>query len=293
MMKKVLLLAALVGALVVAANAISATTTTVSITKAGFVPTNVSITVGDTVKWVNGDTKNQQVACKTCSFTSPVLAPADSYSFTFNTVGKFAITDPVNKAFKGTVTVKAAAAAVSLAAKPPSVKYLAATTLSGADSAKRANQNVILLGKECGATTFKKVTTAKTGTGGTFSVTDKPTMNTAYEAKIGTATSKQVTVKVQPTIQLTKVGRHKFSVAVSSAHSFAGKLVLFQKRKSDGKWVTIKKVTLAAAATSGPTTTTSATFKSKIRRGRRVRISMALSQTSPCYAATHSAVIRS
>src|ERR1700757_5409455 len=105
MMRKVLLLAVLVGALVVAASASSATTTTVSITRAGFVPKNVSVTVGDTVKWLNGDTKSQQVACKTCTFTSPVLAPTDSYSFTFNTVGKFAITDPVNNKAKGTVTV--------------------------------------------------------------------------------------------------------------------------------------------------------------------------------------------
>jgi plastocyanin len=293
MMKKVLMLAAVVGALVVAANAISATTTTVTITKAGFVPKNVSVTVGDTVKWLNSDTKNQQVACKTCSFTSPVLATTGSYSFTFTKVGKFAITDPLNNHAKGTVTVKAAAATVSLAAKPPSIKYLAATALSGADSAKRTNQNVTLLGKECGAATFTKVTTTKTGTGGTFSVTEKPTMNTAYEAKIGTVTSKEITVKVQPTIQLTRLGRHKFSVAVSGVHSLAGKVVLFQKRKAGGKWVTIKKVTLVAAATSGPTTTTSANFKSKIRRGRRVRISMALSQTSPCYAASRSAVIRS
>ncbi len=291
-MKKVLLLAAVVGALVTAANATSATTTTVSITKAGFVPKNVTVTVGDTVKWVNNDTKNQQVACTTCTFTSPVLTPTNSYSYTFTKVGKFAITDPLNSHAKGTVTVKAAGATVSLAAKPLSVKYLAATTLSGADSAKRANQNVTLLGKDCGTANFKKVTTTKTVTGGTFSVTDKPTMNKAYEAKIGTVTSKEVKVKVQPTIQLSKVGRHKFSVAVSAASSFSGKQVLFQKRRASGKWVTVKKVTLTAAAISGGTTTTSANFKSRVRH-RRVRISMVLSQTTPCYAASRSKVIRS
>ena len=133
-MKKALLLAAVVCALVGAANAISATTTTVSITKAGFAPKAVTVAAGDTVKWVNNDTKNQQVVCTTCTFTSPVLKPTESYSFTFNTVGKFAITDPLNNKAKGTVTVKAAGPTVSLAAKPPTVKYLAATTLSGADS---------------------------------------------------------------------------------------------------------------------------------------------------------------
>jgi plastocyanin len=290
-MKRVLMLAAVVGALIAAATAFSATTTTVSITAAGFAPKNITVTAGDTVKWVNNDTKNQQVACAKCSFTSPSLAPTASYSYVFNTVGKFTITDPVNGR-KGTVTVKAATATVSLAAKPPTVKYLAATTLSGTYSTQ-ANQSVTLLGKACGAKAFTKITTVKTGTSGTFSTTDKPTMNTAYQAKAGTLTSKQVAVKVQPTIQLAKLGHHKFSVAVSAATGFAGKQVLFQKRRADGHWVTIKKVTLSAIAKSGGTTVTSKNFKSRIRHRRRVRISMTLSQTSPCYAASRSNVIRS
>lgn len=292
-MKRAILLLALVGALVGASSAISATTTTVSITAAGFVPKSITVTAGDTVKWVNNDTKTQQVACATCSFTSPVLAPAASYSYTFNTAGKFTITDPLHNKIKGTVTVTAGSSALSLAAKPGTVKYLAATTLSGTDATAGANQNVTLLGKACGAANFKNVATTKTGTGGTFTFTDKPTMNTTYQAKIGAATSKDVTVNVKPAILLTKLGHHKFSVAVSAASSFAGKQVLFQKRRSDGHFVTVKKVTLKTATTSGKTTTTSATFKSRIRHGRRVRISMPLSQTAPCYAASNSAVIRS
>jgi plastocyanin len=292
-MRRVLLLAALVGALAGAATATSATTTAVSITAKAFVPKNVSIITGDTVKWINNDTKNEQVKCKTCSFTSPVLAPAGTYSYTFTKVGKFAITDPLNNKLKGTVTVKAPGPSVTLTAKPRTVKYLAATTLAGVYSTKQANQNVIVLGKDCGAKTFTKITTAKTGTGGTFSVTQKPTMNTAYQAKIATSTSPPVTVKVQPTIQLAKVGRHKFRVLVNAARSFVGKTVLFQRRKAGGQWVTVKKVTLKTATTSTTTTISKRTFKSGIHRGRRVRITMTLRQTAPCYAASRSNVIRS
>lgn len=292
-MKRVLLLAALLGALVAAATAASATTTAVSITANAFVPKNVSITTGDTVKWTNNDTKNEQVKCKTCSFTSPVLAPAGTYSYQFKTVGKFAITDPLNNKLKGMVTVKAPGASVTLTAKPRTVKYLTATTLAGAYSTKQANQNVIVLGRACGAKNFTKLTTAKTGTGGTFSVTQTPTMNTAYQAKIATATSPPVAVKVQPTIQLRKVGRHRFRVLVSAARSFVGKTVLFQRRKASGRWVTVKKVTLKTAATSGATTISKRNFKSGIHRGRRVRITMTLRQTAPCYAASRSNVIRS
>jgi len=292
-MRRVLLLAALTVALVAAATAASATTTVVSITAKGFIPKNVSITAGDTVKWINNDTKSEQVKCKKCSFTSPVLAPAGTHSYTFKTVGKFAITDPLNNKFKGTVTVKAPSPSVTLTAKPRTVKYLAATTLSGAYSSKQANQNVVVVGKACGAKTFTKITTTKTGTGGTFSVKQAPTMNTAYQAKIVTATSLPVTVKVQPTIQLTKIGRHKFRVLVNAAQSFVGKTVLFQRRKATGRWVTVKKVTLKTAATSGATTISKKSFKSGIHRGRRVRITMTLRQTAPCYAPSRSNVIRS
>ena len=107
MMKRILLLAALLGAaLIPAAAAKTAATTNVSITAAGFVSKNISVAAGDTVKWTNGDTKNHQVACAKCKFTSPVLTPTQTYSYTFTTAGKFAITDVLSN-IKGTVTVTA------------------------------------------------------------------------------------------------------------------------------------------------------------------------------------------
>src|ERR1700741_5480825 len=90
LMKKVLLLAAVVCALIGAANAISATTTTVSITKAGCAPKNVTVTAGYTVKVVNNGPKYQHVECKTCTFPSPVLKPTESDVGTCNSTGKFA-----------------------------------------------------------------------------------------------------------------------------------------------------------------------------------------------------------
>ena len=291
-MRRVLLLAVLAAALAAVAPATSATTTVVSITGAGFVPKNLSVTAGDTVKWVNNNTKNEQVACAKCVFTSPVLTPTSSYSFTFKTAGKFTITDPLHNKTKGTVTVNAPAPGFSLKASPRTLKYLANTTLSGTIPSKQSNQHVVLLGKACGAAVFTNVTTAKTGTGGTFSVTRAPTMNTAYEAKAGTATSPPLQVNVQPGIQLAKAGKHKFRVLVNAASSFVGKSVLFQ-RKAGGRWASVKKVTLKTATTSGPTTISKKTFTSTIRHGHRVRITMTLHQTAPCYAGSSSNAIRS
>jgi hypothetical protein len=50
-------------ALIPAAAAKTAATTSVSITAAGFMPKNISVNDGDTVKWTNADTKNHQVVC--------------------------------------------------------------------------------------------------------------------------------------------------------------------------------------------------------------------------------------
>src|SRR5437763_2737717 len=109
-MRKILypvLFAACAVALVPAATAKTAKTVSVSITRAGLVPKSVTVNTGDTVKWTNSDTRNQQVSCSKCPFTSPVLKPTESYSYTFGTAGKFPIRDPLHGKIKGTVTVKA------------------------------------------------------------------------------------------------------------------------------------------------------------------------------------------
>jgi len=84
-------------------------------------------------------------------------------------------------------------------------------------------------------------------------------MNTTYEAKWGTATSKAVKVKVRPRIRLAKIGSHKYSVRVKAAKPFAGKYVLFQKRTATGTWVKVKMVTLKSVSTIGTTTDSAVT----------------------------------
>lgn len=275
--------------------AATATTTSqtvpVSITNAGFVPKTVSIHVGDSVKWTNNSTTTQQVACSSCAFTSPVLQAGQSYTYTFKTAGKFAITDPLHTKIKGSVTVTTSPT-VTLAAAPAAVVYGSSTVLSGKVSSGNAGQSVSILGQACGQTVFTHVTTVTTGPAGKYSATQAPTMNTMYEAKWSTETSAPVTVHVAPVIRLAKIARHKFRVRVQAAESFAGKTVVFQKLTALG-WVRVKRVTLKSASTAGTTTTTGATFRSKIRPGKKVRIVMSTSQAAPCYVGWHSNTILS
>jgi plastocyanin len=296
MMKRILLLAALLGAaLIPAAAAKTAATTNVSITAAGFVSKNISVAAGDTVKWTNGDTKNHQVACAKCKFTSPVLTPTQTYSYTFTTAGKFAITDVLSN-IKGTVTVTAPKVSLTIAATPHTIKYLATTAVSGTVSSTNANQKVTLLEQTCGTGKFTNAANTQTATGGTYSMTRTPTMDTAYQAQVGNSTSAHAAVNVVPSLHLAKTGRHKFRVSVkaaTSANSFVGKSVLFQRHKSSGRWVTVKTVTLTRAQALGTTTMTTGTFKAKVRRHARVRAKLTLTQASPCYISARSNNVKS
>src|SRR5215210_2093398 len=102
-MKKIMLCFAALTALVVAIPA-TAATVNVAITRAGFVP----IKQGDGVTWTNAYTTSHQVASQNAPFASPVLAPTQTFSYTFAKAGKFNVTDPQNKNRKMTVNVEEA-----------------------------------------------------------------------------------------------------------------------------------------------------------------------------------------
>jgi plastocyanin len=300
-MKKVLLLALAIG-LLVAAPA-PAKTVTVDISKLGFVPASVTVQVGDSVTWTNKDTVNHQVVCPTCPFTSLVLAPGQSHTYVFTKVGKFTTIDPLNRNKKGTVTVTAAPAGVSLAAAPRALTYGHTTAVSGTVSTGQANQKVDILAQPCGENAAKVVATATTTTGGAYTYSTQPTLQTAYQARYKPATGPTVTtspvsVQVRPTVTLTRLARNKFSAQVGAVQSFVGKAVAFQRYVSaKRRWTTVKTVFLGArAAAATPlagTTVSSVTFRAKLRSGLRVRAVLPPGQTAPCYAAAKSATIRS
>ena len=112
-------------------------------------------------------------------------------------------------------------------------------------------------------------------------------MNTAYTTKSKAVTSNAVTVRVRPKLRLTKVAAHRYSVRVSSATSFAGKYASFQRYNSTlGHWVALKSVLLKASSTGiTPTVATAASFRSSVRAGLRVRMTLPQAQVGSCYAA--------
>jgi plastocyanin len=286
------LLAALAVGLVPAATATTATTVAVSITRNAFVPKAVTINVGDSVKWTNKDTRRHQVSCSKCPFTSGVLNPGGSFTHTFKTAGKFAIVDPLHAKIKGSVTVKATNE-VSLVAKPRVIKYLQSTILSGTVGTGKSGEHVSILSKKCGETAYSRLTTLTTGTDGIYTLKQTPGMNTAYEAKWKTSTSKTRAVGVRPRIKFAKIGSHKYRVRVKAAQSFVGKRVVFQKLTAAMTWTRVKRVTLTKLAVFGSTDVSSKSFKVRIRHGKTVRMLLKPSQAAPCYLGNHSRSLKS
>src|SRR3954463_6245971 len=203
-MRRLILLAAIALVAISAGTAV-AKTVTVTITKNGPVPGSTSIAQGDTVQFTNSDTVAHPVAFKstagvTCTANPLVLQPGASGSCTFATAGSYTYDDPNAKGntFRGTVTVTAAAATLSLTAKPVALVYGGSSLLSGVLSTQKTGESIDVLAQQCGASAATKLTTVTTTTGGAFTTTVKPLMNTAYTAKDKSLSSAGVTVKVRP-----------------------------------------------------------------------------------------------
>ena len=196
----------------------------------------------------------------------------------------------------GAAPVAAAPPTLTLKAAPTVVTYGGSTTLSGTLSTARAGQSVDIQAQECGQNAFKKVTTVTTTTGGAFSASVKPTINTNYQAKQKGATSPAVAVKVSPLLSLKKTGgvaTRRFVVTLTSAQSFVGKYVVFQRRTTT-RWRTVKRVTLTSVKTTvAPTQVTSQNFAVRIKRHPRVRVVLPVTQAGTCYLPAKSAAIRS
>jgi plastocyanin len=299
-MRTTLSLLALAAALALTTGA-AAATATVTITKAGYVPSATTIAVGDSVQFTNTDTVAHQVVFKTttgvaCSPNPFVLQPGQSGTCTFQTAGSYTYSDPNGKGntYRGTVTVNAAAGgAITLSAAPRRIVYGNQTTLAGVLATHRAGETLDVLAQACGTSTAQKVTTVQTTTNGAYSVAVRPLQNTTYTVRLRNSTSNPAAVTVRPRVHLTRVAPHRYSARISAAQSFAGKYGTFQ-RYNGTRWIAVKSVLLRAnSAGIAPTVTTTASFRSSIRTGLRVRLFVSQAQVGGCYLPGISNTVRS
>jgi len=288
-MRKLLLLLAAT-AMLALTGAAAAMTATVTITKAGYVPSSTTIARGDSVQFVNSDTVVHQIVFKsttgvTCSPNPLVLQVGQNGTCTFQTAGSFTYSDPNAKGntFRGSVTVTGVADSISLAAAPHLIAFGGKVTLSGILSTHKAGENVDVLALPCGSPAASKVLTVQTTANGAFSALVQPLMNTAYTVKVRNTTSSAAGVSVRPKLRIGKVAPHRYSIRATAAQSFAGKYASFQ-RYNGTRWIAVKTVLLAANSTGvAPTVITTATFRSSLKAGLRVRVVLGQAQVGTCY----------
>jgi plastocyanin len=234
------------------ANVAPATTATsanatVQITKTGFVPATVTINAGDSVTWKNADKVNHQVVANGGQFASPILSPGQTYTHKFNGGGTFRYHDALHTGLRGTVVVKGPPPQVTLAASSALVKYGTQVTLSGTVSNKKAGETVTLVQLPFGQTTKQVIATLQTTTGGAFSFSVTPQIQTLYQAQWKNLSESSVTVQVAPMIKLlwnSHSGYFHFYVLAGT--SFAGKSAYLQRFTLYHQWVNIARLTLGA-----------------------------------------------
>ncbi len=293
-MRKLLLLLA-AGAMLAITGAAVAMASTVTITKNGYVPNSLTIAQGGTVQFTNSDAVARQVTFKstagvTCTPNPLVLQPGANGSCTFQNSGSYTYSDPNVKGatFRGSITVTGAPESISLTAKPLLTIYRGTVTLSGILSTQKTGENVdVLAHAQCGDSAATKIGTVQTTTGGAYTSTAQPLMNTFYMTKAKNITSSAVTVRVGPRLRLAKVAPRRYSLRVFAAQSFSAKYASFQRYNGTlRRWVAVKSVLLRANSTGvAPTIVTAASFRSTIKAGLRVRVTLSQAQAGSCYAA--------
>lgn len=284
---------AVVAALALAAlGTAAAANQTVTITATGFSPADVTVNVGETVTWRNADTKSHQVRFdrQPCNLT---IAAGQTASCTFRSGGRWSYQDRSQQPrLRGTVTVNGPRSSVTLAARATAT-FAAPLTLSGVISSQAAGESVNVSAQECGKTSFTQLGSGTTGAGGAWTFTVRPRINTVYRARWRTSDSSTASVKVRPAIRLARSGS-RFTARVTAAQSFTGKTVALQRyRAAVRRWATLKRVTLGASTSpTAGTFVTTARFRSRIRRGWRLRVLLPQAQAGACYLAAPSNTLR-
>jgi len=156
------------------------------------------------------------------------------------------------------------------------VIYGNSVMLSGSVPTKRANETVAVYAQRYGETSFVQVATVLTNAGGAWSYLARPRIQTAYRAGWNRGLSAVTTIGVRPTVSFRRLASGKFTTHVAAGRSFAGRYVQLQRRRTNGKWLTLKRVRLNLRS--------SATFKATLPKGRStLRLAMSVNQAGAGY----------
>jgi hypothetical protein len=183
---------------------------------------------------------------------------------------------------------------VTLNARPTKLRWAQGSTLFGAVSSGKADEEVTLQAKDCGQRTFTGVAAILTHEGGTWTTQFARGINSTIRAVWKGEASATIELRQQPRVELQRRPGGRWAIGIGSRWQFWHKKALLQRRVGS-KWTTLKTVLLTdvnAHAGTG-STWTEEEFKFRAPRGSVLRAMLPPDQAKPCYLAAASATVRS
>jgi plastocyanin len=214
------------------AAAADAPTRDVAIPGKAYEPARITVLVGTTVTWRNGDSLNHTVSADNDAFDSGYLAPGGSFSYTFARQGHYAYNCLIHKFMKGSVDV------FSLVLTGPERPVLAGkqVVVAGLAPAGTATVTLTKIGGE------EPARTVKARPDGSFTVLFRATTPGAYRATVSKATSPVVRISVVPRLTVTHTAS---AVSVTADPARPGAPVALQAYDRDHfTWRTIARARL-------------------------------------------------
>jgi plastocyanin len=282
-MRRLFLLPLLVLGLAAASPATAASTHTVSITKAGFVPATLTIPNGDSVTWKNNDTTNHQIVSDNGTFTTTrVLAPGQSATRIFPESGTFTYHDASNTALKGTVNVQEVRSVSLQPVGAQKIRFTHSLTLKGQVSKRNSNgEEVLVQARPYGENDFQTVARTTTSSSA-WQVLVRPRRNTDYRAVWENVPSDATNVFVTPLVSLRIASGHRFSIRVAADVSLGRHSVLLQRlNRRHHVWRTVRSVRLTRVKATSTSYIASTVVRLRVARGTIVRAYMTRRQAGP------------
>lgn len=141
------------------------------------------------------------------------------------------------------------ASSLSLSVSSFKAMYGHHVTISGRISSRQAGRHVSIYANPYGSAKLHRIHVVMTGAGGRFSIKVAPSIATSYEARWSTATSRTLTVGVQPRVNAIEGGDGRIWVGVTPTNRFVHRSVELQQL-SGGVWRTTTRKRLGAYSTA-------------------------------------------
>lgn len=282
-MRRLLLLPLLVFALAAASSATAASTHTVSITKAGFVPATVTIPNGDSVTWKNNDSTTHQIVFDNGSLSSTrVLSPGESATRIFPDAGTFAYHDASNTVFKGAVNVQEVRSVSVQPVGAQTVRFTHALTLKGQVSKRNSNgEEVLVQARPYGETDFQTVARTTTASS-VWQALVRPRRNTEYRAVWQNVPSDATNVFVTPLVTLRIASGHRFTIRAAADVSLGRHRVLIERlNRRHHSWRAIRSFRFTRVHATNTSFTVMTTVRLRVHRGAIIRAYMTRRQVGP------------